>query len=103
MDNMDNTMTGMTDLTGQPTLTPLYATGYDLQNETQAMDFLSMMLDDSILQTWANEYARYFWYGIVTVIGLAAFHNLLWRMNLELRYSKPTFCRGTSMAAEYQR
>src|SRR5205085_4481364 len=45
--------------------------------------------DDSILQTWANEYARYFWYGIVTVIGLAAFHNLLWRMNLELRYSTP--------------
>jgi hypothetical protein len=74
---------------GQPTLIPLYATGYDLSNETQAMIFLSMVLDDSILQVWGNDYARYFWYGIVTVIGLVAIHNLLWRANLKLRYLIP--------------
>lgn len=45
-------MTGMMGAMSQPTLTPLYATGYDLRNGTQAMEFLSMMLDDSILQIW---------------------------------------------------
>jgi hypothetical protein len=25
------------------------------------MAFLSMMLDDSILQVWGNDYARHFW------------------------------------------
>lgn len=87
---MNKAMTGMMTPMSQPTLTPLYATGYDLQNETQAMAFLSMMLDDSILQVWGNDYARYFWYGIVTVVGLVAIHNLLWRVNLKLRYSSPS-------------
>lgn len=79
-------MTGMMAPMAQPTLTPLYATNYDLTNDTQAMDFLSMMLDDTILQVWGNEHARYFWYGTVTVIGLFAVHNFLWRVNLKLRY-----------------
>ena len=71
------------------TLTPLYATGYDLTNITQAMDFLDQMLDDSILQIYGNEYARYFWYGVVVVIGLAAILNLIWRVRLKLRYLTP--------------
>jgi ferric-chelate reductase len=83
-------MPGMMAPMGQPTLIPLYATGYDLSNETQAMTFLSMMLDDHILQVWGNDYARYFWYGIVTVIGLASIYNLLWRANLKLRYIVPS-------------
>jgi ferric-chelate reductase len=96
---MNNAMTGMMAQMSQPTLTPLYATGYDLTNETQAMAFLSMMLDDSIIQIWGNEYARYFWYGIVTVIGFFAIHNLLWRVNLKLRYRVPSssanFCSNS--------
>jgi len=71
------------------TLTPLYATGYDLANATQAMDFLSQILDDSILQIYGNEYARNFWYGVVVVIGLAGILNLMWRVTLKLRYLTP--------------
>lgn len=83
-------MPGMMAPMSQPTLTPLYTTGYDLTNETDAMTFLSMMLDDSVIQVWGNDYARYFWYGVVTVIGLFATHNLLWRANLKLRYPVPS-------------
>ena len=71
------------------TLTPLSATGYDLTNATQAMDFLAQMLDDSILQICGNEYARNFWYGVVVVIGLAGILNLMWRVKLKLRYLTP--------------
>jgi hypothetical protein len=57
---MKNATPGMIAPLGQPTLISLYATGYDLSNETQAMIFLSMVLDDSILQVWGNDHARYF-------------------------------------------
>ena len=83
---MDNTMPGMAN-GSSTTLTPLNATGYDLTNQTQAMTFLSLMLDDSILQIWSKHYTEYFWYGIVTVIGLTAIHNLFWRLTLESRYA----------------
>ncbi len=70
-------------------LTPLYSTGYDLTKESQAMDFLSLMLDDSVLAVWGNDHAQMFWYGIVTVISLFAVHNLMWRITLKLRYLTP--------------
>lgn len=82
---MSAAMAGMAAPMSQPTLTPLYATGYDLTNDTQASMFLSMMLSDSILQVWANDHARYFWYGVVTIIGIMGIHNLLWRLDLKWR------------------
>jgi len=72
-------------------LTPLYVTGFNLTNETQAMAFLSLMLDDSVLQLWGNDYALKFWHGMVTVIGLVAIYNLMWRVNLKLRYLTPFY------------
>lgn len=82
-------MSGMGSMGGDSSstvLTPVYASDFDLNNMTQAMDFLSQMLDDTILQVDGNNYAQYFWYGIVTLIGLASILNLLWRGTLVLRY-----------------
>lgn len=50
---------------------------YDMNNETQATDFLSQLLDDSVLQYNAQDFSRYFWYGIVAVIGLFSLFNIL--------------------------
>lgn len=56
---------------------PLSTAGLDMTNETVAFNYLQMVLDDSELQIIANSYATYFWYGIVTAIGLAAIYNLI--------------------------
>ena len=93
---MNNNMPGMAGGGSSTTLTPLYATGYDLTNATQAFDFLSQMLDDSILQICGNEYARNFWYGVVVVIGLTGILNLMWRVKLKLRYLTPISWHRTS-------
>ena len=61
-------------------------TGVDFSNDTQAMDFLGQILDDSDLQVSGNAFARYFWYGIVVVISIAAVSNVLEKMTLGLRY-----------------
>lgn len=55
---------------------PLSAQGIDFSNDTQASGFLDDLLDDSSLQISGNAYARYFWYGVVVVIALAAMVNL---------------------------
>lgn len=67
-------------------LTPLYDTGVDFSNETQAMDFLGAILDDTELQVIGNQYAREFWYGIVVVIGIAALFNIFQTATLKMRY-----------------
>lgn len=56
--------------------TPLSPAGVDFSNETQANDFLGSLLDDTTLQVKGNAYARYFWYGVVVVIGIASAINL---------------------------
>ena len=93
---MNDNMPGMPKCGSSTTLTPLYPTGYNLTDATQAMDFLSQMLNDSILQICGEEYARNFWYGVVAVIGLAAILNLVWRVKLKLRYLTPISWRQTS-------
>jgi ferric-chelate reductase len=93
---MNNNMPGMAGGGSPTTLTPLYPAGYDLTNAAQAVDFLSQMLDDSILQIYGEEYARNFWYGVVVFIGLAAILNLIWRVELKLRYLTPISWRRTS-------
>ncbi|KIW13787.1 hypothetical protein PV08_08978 [Exophiala spinifera] len=60
---------------GSSSFTPLNDSGVDFSNETQAFDFLGDILDDTYLQVVSNQYARYFWYGVVTVIGLATIFN----------------------------
>lgn len=80
---MNNAMSGMGG--GPSSLTPLNASTFDLINATQAMDFLSQMLDDTILQYDGKSFARYFWFGIVTFIGITAVYNLFWRLNLKMR------------------
>jgi ferric-chelate reductase len=64
---------------------PLNASGVDFSNETQAMNFLGAMLDDSILQVYGNMYARNFWYGMGVVIGVVGISNAIWRTTLNMR------------------
>ncbi|KAH8125939.1 hypothetical protein FP744_10006252 [Trichoderma asperellum] len=64
---------------------PLNATGVDFSNETQAFNFLQEILDDSTLGVVGNQYARYFWYGVVVVISLASLCNMAQRSVLWMR------------------
>ena len=70
---------------GSASLTPLNDSGVDFSNFTQAYDFQQEILDDSILQVIANSYARYFWYGIVVVIGVATLCNIGRKAHLRVR------------------
>ncbi|KAL7910091.1 ferric reductase NAD binding domain-containing protein [Trichoderma velutinum] len=64
---------------------PLTPDGVDFSNETQAFDFLQEILDDSVLGALGNQYARYFWYGVVVVIGIASICNFVQRGVLRMR------------------
>lgn len=70
---------------GDQSSSALNASGLDLSNATQAMDFLGEILDDSELQISGNAFARYFWYGVVVVVGIAAIFNIIQRTTLRLR------------------
>ena len=74
---------------GDDSSSVLDATGVDFSNDTQAMDFLGEILDDSDLQISGNAFARYFWYGVVVVIGIAAICNTIQKITLKLRYVHP--------------
>jgi ferric-chelate reductase len=77
---------------GGSSSTPLNSTGVDFSNETQAFDFLQQILDDSVFQVTGNQYARYFWYGVVVVIGIAGIFNVVETVTLKNRLiplSKP--------------
>ena len=50
-------------------------------------DFLDKILDDNHLQVSGNAFARYFWYGIVVVIAVAAIFNMVQKTTLRLRYT----------------
>lgn len=65
--------------------TPLNSSGMDFSNRTQALDFLGQILDDSVFQVTGNQYARYFWYGVVVVIGIAGIFNFVEMMTLKNR------------------
>ena len=65
---------------------PLNDTGVDFSNMTQAMDFLGEILNDTEFQVTGNAFARYFWYGIVVVIGIAAGFNIIQKTTLRMRY-----------------
>lgn len=71
---------------GSSSLTPLNDSGVDFSNFTQAYNFQQEILDDTILQVIANSYARYFWYGVVVLIGIATLFNIGRKVHLRLRY-----------------
>ena len=58
---------------------PLSAVGIDLTNITEASKYLEDLLDDSRLQFDGIKYSKFFWYGIVAVIGVAAAINVYQR------------------------
>ena len=58
---------------------PLSTVGVDLTNVTEASEYLEDLLDDSILQFDGIKYSKFFWYGIVVVIALAAAINIYQR------------------------
>ncbi|TVY19818.1 Ferric/cupric reductase transmembrane component 7 [Lachnellula arida] len=60
--------------------TALSTVGLDMTNETVKMDYLTQLLDDTVLQVTSNHYATIFWYGIVVVIVLAAIFKFVLRM-----------------------
>lgn len=76
--SMDNSSSSMT-------LVPLNDSGVDFSNFTQAYNFQQEILDDTILQIIANEYATDFWYGIVVVIGIATIFNVTRKVLLWMR------------------
>ena len=59
--------------------------GVNFHDVTEASNFLSDLLDDSVFQLDGNARARYFWYGIVALIGVTGIWNLCWRVDLGLR------------------
>lgn len=63
----------------------LNASGVDYSNNSQAMEFLGELLDDSDLRISGNAFARYFWYGILFVIAIAAILNIVQKLTLLLR------------------
>jgi len=78
-------MSGMGMGGGSPSA-PLNDSGVDFSNETQALNFLLEILDDSVFQVTGNEFARHFWYGVVVVIGIAAIFNAVQKITLKTRF-----------------
>lgn len=76
----------------------LSAEGVDFSNYTQALKFLSEIIDDEEMKVIGNRYARYFWYGVVFVVGIAAiFHWTTW---LVLRSRLKAAANGQEKPAE---
>ncbi|GAB7351681.1 hypothetical protein MBLNU459_g2276t1 [Dothideomycetes sp. NU459] len=73
---------------GDSSSSPLSPDGVDFSNFTQANDFLGELLDDSTLQIAGNQYARYFWYGIVVVIVLSGLVNVFTKVTLRMRHKE---------------
>lgn len=84
---------------GSSMLMPLNTSGVDFNNATQAANFLSELLDDTVLQVIGNQYAVYFWYGIVVVIALSALINAFRVVALRIRYV--IFCNHKHVLLPY--
>jgi len=73
------------DMGGDASSTPLSPDGVNFSDLDQAADFLEALLNDDQLKVIGNAYARYFWYGVVVVIGIASvFHWSRWLL-LQMR------------------
>ena len=60
--------------------------GIDMSDPDIQMDWLMAVLNDTCLQVWSNKYAKGFWYGIVTVIGLFTLARVFTWAKLTSRY-----------------
>ncbi|SMY23516.1 unnamed protein product [Zymoseptoria tritici ST99CH_1A5] len=80
-DSMGDMDMGM-DNSSTPILSP---DGVDFSNSTQAADFLEQLLNDDDLKVIGNDYAKKFWYGVVTIIALATLLNFLRWLTLQSR------------------
>ncbi|KAK4503445.1 hypothetical protein PRZ48_004360 [Zasmidium cellare] len=80
--DMDMDMGGMS---SSMSMEPLSAEGVNFSNSTQAAEFLDDLLDDTHLKVIGNAYARYFWYGVIVLIGIAALFNFLRWLTLQAR------------------
>ena len=65
---------------------PLSATGVDFSDPDQASEFLEALLNDDQLKVIGNAYARYFWYGVIVVIGIASLFKIARWLTLQMRY-----------------
>lgn len=63
----------------------LNASGVDFSNRTQAFDFLLELLDDTVLQPIGTATAKKFWYGVGSVVGIAALCNITHKAILRAR------------------
>lgn len=64
---------------------PLSASGVNFSDPDQAADFLEALLNDDELKVIGNAYARYFWYGVVVVVGLASIFRWTRWLTLQMR------------------
>ncbi|TKA58983.1 hypothetical protein B0A55_11663 [Friedmanniomyces simplex] len=70
---------------GSGTSEPLSPAGVDFSDPDQASAFLGALLDDKELKVIGNAYARYFWYGIAVVVGIAAVYHWTRKLTLHMR------------------
>lgn len=80
--DMDMGMSGMDSSTSPE---PLSAAGVDFSNQTQASDFLDDLLDDTYLKQDGAKYAKFFWYGVVALVGVAMLLRLVRWLTLQHR------------------
>ena len=78
--HMDMDMGGHSDSHG-----PLSAAGVNLTDPDEASEFLEAILNDDQLKVIGNAYARYFWYGVATVVGVATIINIIRTLTLKAR------------------
>jgi len=64
---------------------PLSPAGVNFSDPEQASDFLGDLLNDDQLKVIGNAYARYFWYGVVVVIGIASVFHWTRRLMFQMR------------------
>ncbi|KAK5702691.1 ferric-chelate reductase Frp1 [Elasticomyces elasticus] len=64
---------------------PLSPDGVDFSDPDQASDFLEALLNDDELKVIGNAYARYFWYGVVVVVAIAAIYHWTRKVMLYMR------------------
>lgn len=79
----------------------LNASSVDSSNNShsQAMNLLGEILGDSDLQNTGKAFARYFWYGIVLAVAIAALLNIVQKITLRLRWSSHSIGDARGMDA----
>jgi len=72
---------------------PLTTAGVNFSNETQAFNFLQEILGDGQLTSRGSDHARYFWFGVVIVTGIASMYHWTRWLVLHLRLRAAAKCQ----------